>query len=368
MVPHWESVWLHQGIPFFPFLSVSFPSLPSLSFLSFHSLPKMISDVTPRMLAAINQMDHDESMALEAAILADNDELCMQLMAAKDVAVLFEDSPFAKLMQLMDRTDLLWGDIMLAQPQVKEVKSKSRILELDEDWVMPTLRLRKHIWENFPVNVIPIESKDKRERYAIQWHNKKFQEAREACEHGWEYMDFEEDTYRRLIKSLTASRYWTVEEAVGIHDLCTIAMNFSDEEKPSKAFILPSNKLDDSDAEDTEDAKSVTSVASEVTTTTAVSQDWEEVSPKKAMNTVPQLRRLNDIKNHFPVIWSEVVGCKSTTYAVEIFGKKAKEQGLNIIKVKADLLAALKASRSWTVLPATNERQVCLLQMNFLPA
>jgi hypothetical protein len=42
--------------------------------------------------------------------------------------------------------------------------------------------------------------------------------------------------------------------------------------------------------------------------------------------------------------------------------------GLNIAKVRTDLLAALKASRSWTVLPVTNERQVCLLQMNFLPS
>jgi hypothetical protein len=144
-------------------------------------------------------------------------------------------------------------------------------------------------------------------------------------------------------------------------------MNFCDEEKPAKAFVLPAADVND-------DASSVVTEASHASKASNASSGWEQVQTSKksqpvaALSTVPQLRRLNDIKNHFPVIWNEVTGCKSTTYAVEIFGKKAKEMGLNLVKVKTDLLAALKASRSWTVLPATNERQVCLLQMNFLPS
>jgi hypothetical protein len=312
----------------------------------------MISVLTPRMEAVVNNLTVDEASLMVQAIEAENDAAVWGMLASKDFMILMENDP---LMQLMYREDIQWGDVMLGVPAVPSVpKSEWRLIEEDEDWIMPALRLRKHIWENFPVNVVPIQSKDNRECYAIQWHRKKFQEARDACEHGWEYMDFEDDTYRHLMKALSASRYWTVEEAVGEEDLCTIAMNFQEESEAvtkKVAFTLPSTKETDSDAESVQSA------------------GWEKVTIKKsATPALPMLRRLNDIKAHFPAIWNEVQGCKSTTYALEIFGKKVKEQGLDMAKVKADLLAALKASRSWTVLPATNPRHLCLLQMNFIAA
>jgi hypothetical protein len=146
-----------------------------------------------------------------------------------------------------------------------------------------------------------------------------------------------------------------VEEALGEEDLCIIAMNFQEEHakeyvKKAPAFTLPSMKENDSDAESVQ------------------SEGWEKVNviKKTVAPTTPVLRRLNDIKAFFPVIWNEVQGCKSATYALEIFGKKVKEQGLDMTTVKTDLMAALKASRSWTVLPATNPRHLCLLQMNFI--
>ena len=152
----------------------------------------MISDVTPRMLAAIEKMSHAETQQLyEAVVAGENDALSMTLLVQQDFMILFENDP---VMQMLCRDDMQWGDVIMAMPSTPVRKaSEWRILEEDEDWVMPALRLRKHIWENFPVNVVPIQSKDKRERYAVQWHNKKFQEARDACEHGWQYMDFEED-------------------------------------------------------------------------------------------------------------------------------------------------------------------------------
>lgn len=316
-------------------------------FLSFPLLSEMISVLTPRIEAALDQMNYAEISQMHAAMESNNDKAVWQMLAAKDILILVENDP---MLTLLYRDDLQWGDVMLGVP-TKPRKAEYKEVDPDAHWTMPALRLRKDIWENFPVNVVPMQSKDNRECYAIQWHNKKFQEARESCEHGWEYMDFEDDTYRRLMKSLSASRFWTVEEAAGDHDLCTIAMNFQDE-KPlqTKTFTLPSNKETDSDNESTN------------------TSSWEHVGKKASAPTpaYPILRRLNDIKNHFPVIWNEVNGCKTTTYAVEVFGKRVKEQGLNMAKVKTDLLVALKASRSWTVLPATNERHVCLLQMNHL--
>ncbi len=340
-----------------PFLSCySFPSVPSVPFLP--SFPfKMISICTPKMHQALDMMSSAEMIQLEKAVLDNNDELVIRMLAAKDVSLdmdlrvhLMMQDP---LMQILGREDVCWGDLMMLNP-VKPAKSECRLIEdWDEDWVMPILSLRKQIWENFPVVVKQIESKAGN-TYAVQWHMKNFQEARDACEHGWQYMDFEEDTYCRLMKALNASRNWTVQPAAGAEDLCTIVMNGEEEEKllekPLKPFVLPSRQVNDSD-----------SVCSE---SSQESDGWIEVAKKGPV--VPVLRRLNDIKEHFPVVWSEVAGCSSKTYAVELFGRKIKELGLNGTKVKADLLAALKVSKSWTVLPATSDRQACQIRMNHL--
>ncbi len=334
--------------PFLPFLPRS--QAPP-SFLPFpNPFLKMMIDLTPRIEAALNVMNHDELQAVYTATIANNEETVRSLLAAKDLQVMLESDP---LMKLMYHPELRWGDLMLAMPVPKAIKyADEEDMDPDAEWAMPVLRLRKHIWENFPVVVIPMQTKDNQERYAVRWHHKNFQEAREACEHGWQYMDYEEDTYRRLMKSLSASRFWTVEEARETNDLCVIAMNFVASEdsntKPVRAFKLPSSDVNDSDT------ASVASMSS---------SEWETVGSKKTAS-LPVLRRLNDVKTHFPVIWNEVPNKKNTTYAVEIFGKKVKELGLNAIKVKTDLLAALKASKSWTVLPGTSDRVVCLLQMN----
>jgi hypothetical protein len=322
----------------------------------------MISVLTPRMEAALDRMEHTELEQILCAAESNDDAQVWQMLCNKDMAIIFDNE---SLHQLLSNSHIQWGDLMMMMPmqsqskQSKQYVKEYQAVDPDADWVMPILRLRKDIWENFPVTVAPIESKDKRERYSIQWHRKKFDEARYSCEHGWEIMDFEDDTYRRLIKALNNSRYWNVEEAHNEQDLCVIAMNFQDDDatiKPAKTFTLPTHKDNDSDDE------SVISGASE---------GWEKVTAKVITKKpitpkVPVLRRLNDIKTYFPVIWNEVSGCSSTTYAVEIFGKKVKEQGLNINTVKTDLLTALKASSNWTVLPAKNERHVCMLQMNHI--
>ncbi len=314
----------------------------------------MISVVTPKMLKALDMMTIAESIELEKALCADNDELVIRMLAAKDASLeldlLVEMMMQDPLMKLLSREDIAWGDLMLLNPAVAKTEV-SQPLEEDADWCMPVLTLRKHIWENFPVVVKQMNSKDGREMYAVQWHMKNFQEARDACEHGWQYMDFEEDTYRHLMKSLQASRSWIVQPAIGREDLCTLVMPVEEELKP---FVLPSKEVHDTN-----------SVCESVCTESSQESDgWVEVAKKGP--SVPVLRRLNDIKEHFPVVWSEVAGCTSKTYAVEIFGRKLKEQGLHANKVKGDLLAALKASKSWTVLPATSERQVCLIRMNHL--
>ena len=318
----------------------------------------MISVVTPRIQNALDSMTTDEILRLDAAVTADNEMQVMTLLCEKDMLIMSEQ--YDPILYAMLTQNVSWADLMEAMPG-----SAKRVLELvtedwddstDADWEMPVLHLRKHIWESFPVDVISVPSKDNVERYAIRWNKTKYEDARTDVTFYWEYDDFEDNIYRRLLISLSASVNWTVEEAKGARDVCVIAMNFKD----VKPFRLPSNNLCDDN-----DAKSVGSASTS-------SSSWEKVPVTKAAQAAqatpgqPQLRRLNDIKAHFPVIWNEIQGCASTTYAIEIFGKKVKEQGLNINRVKADLMSALSVSNAWTVLPSRDTKHVCLIQMNHI--
>jgi len=101
------------------------------------------------------------------------------------------------------------------------------------------------------------------------------------------------------------------------------------------------------------------------------------VSPKVVHNVaepnhtklgVPVLRKLNDIKEHFPVVWHAVPGQHGkSTYALEIFGKKLREMstaaGRNVSnEVTAHLMTALHASKAWHVLPSAG-KELCRLEM-----
>ncbi len=285
-----------------------------------------MSIMTPRMEAVLDSMTRDEIWRLQEAIDAGNEQTLQSMMYAKDPLIMIEEDP---ILYNMINGGFSWADLMDAMPQSARRVIEYKEMDPDADWDMPILRLRKHIWESFPVDVVPVQDVnrgDKAERYAIRWNARKYDEARNNCEHGWEYMDYAEDVYRRLLKALNYSRYWSVEEAQEEEDICRIVMNF-EEEKPVPIRLPISN-----------------------------------VCEEDAAATKP-LQRLNDIKARFPVVWKEVEGCKSTTYALEIFGKKVKEQGLNLQRVQADLMTALTASTAWTVLPTADPKQVCLLRM-----
>ncbi len=270
--------------------------------------------MTPRIEAALAAMSFDELKQIESAASSNNNRFIMNLLGSKDAVILFESDAMIKNMY---REDLTWGDYILNNPEELNDFSEYEYTEVHPDatWVMPTLRLRKHIWENFPVIVDRIESKDKRERYVIRWHRKNFQQMRnDACDHVNDFLDYEDNTYRRLIISLKASRFWTVEALGNLgNDLAIISMNF--EEDDAKSTCSASTTV--SEGWETVPVKKPVAATATTTTVTATK------TTTTATNT-PLLRRLTDIKNHFPVIWNEVKGCKSTTYAVEIFGKKVK--------------------------------------------
>ncbi len=176
-----------------------------------------------------------------------------------------------------------------------------------EDYIVPDLTMRKGIWENFPVIVDKIPSADGTDRYALKWHKGNLAEWKKTRAASWdEYQEYEFYTEFRLLHALR--KY------------------------PHKYRLEPPRNGD------------------EIVVIAMVHGE-----PRADAAPVPRLVRLNDIKDHFPVVWKEVPGAASKTYAIELFGKKIKEMSAAVghdvtEEVKAQLLAALAASHSWTLL------------------
>ena len=325
-----------------PFLSkrsfLRLPAIPSLPFRPNMITPEQFEvilenlsrDEVCELSSMIDRMDNKSNEAvLEAYYEFKRTEV------ARAVVKMFENDPLHKAM----KEGLLWGDLDAPKPRVEEVQMP----EEDHDWIMPRMVLRKDIYTNFPVVVRKINTRE-REVYAVEWHHDNFVAQRNASDSWCEYDDFEETVERRLTKALYSSRNWTVEAGHG-NELCRIVMAV-EENLPlpaPKATPAPKPAVD--------------------------ADGWQEVSKggkAVAPYTGPRLVRLNDIKVHFPVVWRQVEGVKTTTYSLELMNKTIRQNNLNANTVKTSLLEALRHSKFWKVLPATNNTEVCRLEMNHI--
>ena len=220
-----------------------------------------------------------------------------------------------------------------------------------DGWNLPDLRLRKGIWENFPVDVIPIESTDGIERHAIVWNKKKVEEWRvERVYSEGEALEYERYAEYRLLHALRAHPHkYTIEAPKKPNQIVIIAMVPGPGAEPRGAApraVVPPRAGAGSAA------------------------PFMNAPPAPAVPAFvgPRLVKLNDIKEYFPVVWRKVDGRPGkSTYAIELFGKKITEMsravGHDVRKEVTDnLLAALRASNSWTVL-APVEREVCRIEI-----
>ena len=237
------------------------------------------------------------------------------------------------LVQAMKRGNIRWGDLMVdenaTRPPPSPVKPKSPTIEniALKNWSMPNLTMRKGIWEHFPVTLVPLEEHDGTERYAIEWHRKHLRDwasAHSASEA--KQMEYQAYTEFRLLHALEAHPHkYTVEFPRKKDQIAVIAMVHGGPKAAPRA--APSAKV-----------------------------------------SGPVLRKLNDIKEHFPVVWHAVPGKPGkSTYALELFGKKLREMstavGRNISgEVTAQHMAALRASDAWHVLPSGG-KELCRLEM-----
>ena len=100
--------------------------------------------------------------------------------------------------------------------------------EILEDYRVPDLRLRKGIWENFPVILDKIDDKDGVDRYAVMWHNKNLQEwmrtKPESSDEAQEYPRWVETRLRYALKK--HPRQYKIRPARNSGQLMVIEMVF----------------------------------------------------------------------------------------------------------------------------------------------
>lgn len=268
-----------------------------------------------------------------------------------------------------------WGDIALdSEPLLSETPSASpittprprqdemvsyiQITPENEDtffgYEIPDLVMRKDIWENFPVTLIPLgKDESGAERHSVQWHRKNLLAGRNETD----FFEHVERTERRLLKALNASSKWDVLDSEAEEwftpgkdleelrkEICIIRMVFL----PSIAMV------------------------SEVSSVAEVAEAEAEPEPEAEPSSGPKpmLKKLNDIKLYFPVVWHSQPPSASghPIYSLEIHGKQARDRGLgagDIAAIKPDLMAALRQSTAWRVLAGNNPKEVCRLELAF---
>jgi len=112
---------------------------------------------------------------------------------------------------------------------------KSELIEPDWErdilsgWSCPNLSLRKGLWENFPVDVVPLNSSGSVDRYVIRWNDAKLADWRNSRAESWdEYQEFDAWCRFRLIDALAEySNKYTVEQSLesrGDGSICVISM------------------------------------------------------------------------------------------------------------------------------------------------
>jgi hypothetical protein len=227
-----------------------------------------------------------------------------------DLHFTFANDP---VLTAMDDPTQMWGDLLVERvPHTPPLK----------------LKMRKDIWQNFPVSVYPLGSaSDCAERHAIVWRRKELAAWRDSHPSDYdEWMRHEYLIEHKLLESLKACSKWTLEEAEQPDQICIIRMKFKGQ--VAGRYAAPAH-------------------------------------PRR----VPHLTRLNDIKAYFPVVWRQVGADK--IYSIELYDKQIKivADVLNVAfddlkdRVGAQLMSALRASTAWRILSPVLSTEYCRIEL-----
>ena len=325
-----------------------FPPFLTSFFKAFEAIPLLerTHDKVIDMLATL-YIENVSTCGMTSSELTNLLEMAYEVI--KEMGQIVQTFALDSMFHTMNDSKVAWGDLM-AESEASGCKTKPKKADkpepLPEDWDLdfPVLKLRKDIWENFPVQCQPLgRGSDGAERHAIVWHRKNFSEWREACEDYFEAMDYEDITLYRLFKCLAASKHWTVEPAMTSQQICVIRMNFS--ETPVDASSVETKSVVVEHPKPVVPAPAPAPVAAD---------DWSIVS-RKSVPVIPVLNRINDITAQFPVVWNNESRPKMSArpgdiIAINVFNKKLREMTTTEAEACLDLLMrALRASPAWRV-------------------
>ena len=253
-----------------------------------------------------------------------------------------------------------WGDIALdSEPPTPVASPITTPRPQETNWIKitpenedtffgyetPDLVMRKDIWENFPVTLVPLgRDETGAERHSVQWHRKNLIEGRDETD----FFEHVERTERRLLKALNASSKWDVLDS------------------ETEEWFTPGKDLE-------ELRKEICIIRMIFLPASTEATEVAEPEAEPSSGPKPMLKKLNDIKLYFPVVWHMQPPSAGghPIYSLEIHGKQARDRGLgagDMATMKSDLLAALRQSTAWRVLAGTKPTEVCRLELAFKPA
>ena len=180
----------------------------------------------------------------------------------------------------------------------------------------PVLVFRKDIWKHYPVHVIPLGSDHTgAECHKIVWNR-----------HSMPVNTDEKDEIRKNLKdALRASDRWTVHLPQSPDAICIIRMLFKGVQPRSEDTVAKYNEL-------------------------------------------PNLRSLDDLKMHYPVVWTAVPSERGSIYAISLHNRRLNDymrrKGYDCLgDITQSLMWALKSSTTWRVLSSPHNAYICLLEM-----
>lgn len=256
------------------------------------------------------------------------------------------------LFEAMNRGNVLWGNLMAnenAKAPAKKAASRSSSRKSSakaaaswesplEDFRIPDLRQLHNISKHFPVVYTEIvqggAGGNGKVRYALSWHKARLEEWRRDKPKSYdEWMEYQAYMEYRLLHSLRAhSALYTLELPRSADEIAVIAV------EPGMAPRRRSRSP----------ARARGSAAAAP----------RAPSPPRAPG-VPVLKKLNDITTHFPgvVVWKQVAGrAGESTYALTVRNDfAARGTAISRAATLNSLMAALRASRFWNVLPGVGK-------------
>jgi hypothetical protein len=254
------------------------------------------------------------------------------------------------LFEAMERGNLKWGDILMNAPMAASGSPRRRaassrssrassVNSVFENFSTPDLRLKKFIWEHFPVVLEEIPARGGVEKYAVKWHRKNLEEWRSSRTTSWdEAMEYQLFSQLRLLHSLRKHPHLYKLHEPRTKDEIVVIEVIGGAPAPVKRARSPPRAA----------AGAAAAAAA-------------------AAPRVPALKKLNDITTFFPgiVVWKKVDGRKGeSTYALSIRADFQRRTDAKTMRLAlGDLEAALRASRFWGVLAPADKSEFLRLEM-----